>query len=119
MACYLINRMPTNVLNFQTPIGVLSKHFHKNKPISQLLVKVFGCRAFVHNHEPNRNKLDPRAFKCLFLGYVANQKGYKCYFLEKEKLFMSMDVSFFEINPFLPSHTTNSLQGEIESEGNY
>lgn len=71
---------------------------------------------FVHNHEPNRNKLDPKSLKCIFLGYAANQKGYKCYFPEKEKLIVSMDVTFFETTPFFP---INSLQGEIGSEGNF
>ena len=94
-ACYLINRMPTSVLNFQTPINVFSKYFPENRIVSNLPLKFFGCTVFVHNHDPNRNKLDPRAFKCIFHGYVANQKGYKCYFPEKKELIVSMDVTFF------------------------
>ena len=105
-ACYLINRMPTNVLQFQTPLNVFSKYFPENRTVSNLPLKVFGCIVFVHNHEPNQNKLDPKAFKCIFLGYAANQKGYKCYFLEKKKLIVSMDLTFFENTPFF---STNSL----------
>ena len=84
--------------------------------VSELPLKVFGCTAFVHNHEINRNKLDPKAFKCIFVGYVANQKGYKRYSLEKKKLFVSMDVTFFENKPFF---SKDSLQGEIGNEGNF
>ena len=108
--------MPTKVLQFQTPLNVLSKYFPKNRTISSLPLKVFGCTVFVHNHEPNRNKLDPKAFKCIFLGYAANQKGYKCYFPEKKKIIVTMDLTFFENTPFFPK---NSLQGEKNSEENF
>ena len=74
--------MPTNVLHFQTPINVFSMNFPETRTITDLPLKVFGCTAFVHNHELNHDKLDPKAFKCLFLGNGPNQKGYNCYFPE-------------------------------------
>lgn len=54
--------------------------------MSSLPLKVFGYTVFSHSHELNRNKLDPKALKCIFLGYAANQKGYKCYIPEKKKI---------------------------------
>lgn len=39
--------------------------------------KVFGCTCFVRNHRPSVTKLDPRAVKCIFIGYPAGQRGYK------------------------------------------
>ena len=51
--------------------------------------------------------------KCVFLGYSATQKGYQCYSSEKHRHFTSIDVTFFENQPF---YTKNSLQGEKESE---
>jgi hypothetical protein len=31
--------------------------------------KVFGCVCFVRDHRPSVSKLDPRALKCVFVGY--------------------------------------------------
>ena len=115
IACYLINKMPTNVLHFQTSINVFSKNFPKTLTIIGFPLKIFGSIAFVHNHELNHNKLDPKAFKCIFLGYGANQKGYKRYFLEK-RIICHNGCYIFENTPFYPK---NSLQVENESEGNF
>ena len=72
---FLINRLPTRVLGKKSPIELLT-HSSSLFPIPP---KVFGCVSFVHNHYPTRKKLDPRALKCVFLGYSPIQKGYKCY----------------------------------------
>jgi len=61
-ATYLINRMPSRILDFKTPLEVLSLTFSTSKGISP---KVFGCVCFVHT----RSKLDPQSFKCVFVGY--------------------------------------------------
>lgn len=75
-ATYLINRMPSPVLDFQTPLEVLSPHHSTAKGVSP---KVFGCVCFVHIHGPTRSKLDPKSLKCVFVGYSPTQKGYKYY----------------------------------------
>jgi hypothetical protein len=31
--------------------------------------KVFGCIAYVHVPDEKRSKLDPKADKCIFIGY--------------------------------------------------
>jgi hypothetical protein len=38
-----------------------------------LPLRVFGCVCFVRDNRPT--PLDPRAVKCVFLGYSATQKG--------------------------------------------
>ncbi|KAL8159172.1 hypothetical protein V2J09_000709 [Rumex salicifolius] len=73
---YLINRLPTRVLNSQTPIASLQS-FYPNWKASHLEPKIFGCISFIHNHSPHKGKLDPKAIKCMFLVYSTTQKGYK------------------------------------------
>ena len=77
-AAYLINRVPSNTIDFLTPSKALIEAIVT--PVgSNLPPHVFGCVAFVHLYKRNRNKLTPRAMRCVFLGYAAYQKGYRCY----------------------------------------
>ena len=99
-ATYLINRMPSRVLEFKTPLDTLKNLFQTSKIFCSLPPKVFGCTAFVHIHNHNRGKLDPRSLRCVFLGYSSTQKGYKCYCPSTKKFFVSMDVTFHENTPF-------------------
>lgn len=57
-AVYLINRMPSRVLQFQTPLQELSSHVSLPS-ILMLPPRVFGCMAFVHLYTNQRTKLDP------------------------------------------------------------
>jgi hypothetical protein len=111
-ATYLINRMPSRVLDFKTPLEVLSPPLSASKGVSP---KVFGCVCFVHVHGSTRGKLDPRSLKCVFVGYSPTQKGYKCYHPPSRKQFVSMDVTFFETQSYFSSSHT-PLQGESQSE---
>ena len=47
-------------------------------------------------------KLDPKALKCVFLGYSRLQKGYRCYSPDLNKYLVSTDVVFSEQVPFYP-----------------
>ncbi|KAK2968930.1 hypothetical protein RJ640_013461 [Escallonia rubra] len=82
------------------------------KPDDLQIMSIFGCSAFIHVHDQNRGKLDPRARKCVFVGYAPTQKGYKCYDPCSKKMFVTMDVTFFESKPFFDTH----LQGENKDE---
>lgn len=74
-ATYLINRMPTSILNFKTPLQVFTNCHPISRLSSTLPLKKFGCTVVVHIHDHNRGKLDPRARKCVFVGYAPTQKG--------------------------------------------
>jgi transposase InsO family protein len=95
-AAYLLNRMPSRILKGKSPFEMF---FPGKNPFS-VPPRVFGCVSFVHNHSPNHDKLDPRAHKCIFLGYSRTQKGYRCYSPSLRKHFVSADVTFFEDIPY-------------------
>jgi IS30 family transposase len=47
-ASYLINRMPTRVMHYITPLDCLKKEFPASRITSELPLKNFGCTVFVH-----------------------------------------------------------------------
>ncbi|CAN0913556.1 Retrovirus-related Pol polyprotein from transposon TNT 1-94, partial [Linum grandiflorum] len=109
-ATYLINRMPSRVLDFKTPRRVLLDDFpHLSSFSADLPPRVFGCTVFIHNSAPNRSKLDPRAVKGVFIGYSTTQKGYKCYHPPTKRVYTTQDATFFESQSYYPSTV---LQGE-------
>ena len=67
--CHLINRCLSSAINFKTPQEVWM-----GKPVSYQHLRVFGSTTHTL---VNDRKLQPRAKKCLFLGYPTGMKGYK------------------------------------------
>ncbi|KAM1062317.1 hypothetical protein ACFX2A_027225 [Malus domestica] len=114
-ATYLINRLPSRTLNFHTPFQALTSQT-SSPPTPNLPPRVIGCVAFVHLHPPQRKtKLEPRALRCVFLGYATTQKGYRCYHPSSKKMFITKDVSFHETKMFFGS-SPSSLQGEYRND---
>jgi len=115
-AVHLLNRMPSRVLDFTTPLHTLSTYF----PLPTMLMippMVFGCVVFVHLPKHQRTKLDPCAIRCLFLGYAIHQKGYRCYDPAQNRTYVTMDVTFLETKSFFPSPVpTSPRQGEIQGD---
>ncbi|KAJ9545430.1 hypothetical protein OSB04_025137 [Centaurea solstitialis] len=93
--------MPTHVLRNKSPFSVL---FPKGTPFP-LTPRIFGCVANVHDHRPQLTKLDPRAIRCVFLGYSRVQKGYRCYSPSLHRYFTSADVTFHESCPYFLEHS--------------
>ena len=94
-ATYLINRMPSKILDFKTPIDVFQKYFPNSRTINSMPLKIFGCTVFIKNPNRTASKLDPKGKKCVFLGVPPTQKGYKCFDPSTKKMFITMDVVFF------------------------
>ncbi|KAM2798566.1 hypothetical protein COP1_003513 [Malus domestica] len=72
---YLLNRMPSRVHNFRTPMEVLTDYVTLPSSL-QLSPRIFGCVAYVHLHKNQQNKLDLCAVRCVFLGFNSQQNGY-------------------------------------------
>nr|XP_009758121.1 PREDICTED: zyxin-like [Nicotiana sylvestris]XP_016499496.1 PREDICTED: zyxin-like [Nicotiana tabacum] len=84
--------MSSSTIQNQVPFSVLFFHL----PLFSLPPPVFGSTCFVHDLTPRKDKLAPRALKCIFLGYSRMQKGYRCYSPNLQRFLMSADVTFFE-----------------------
>ncbi|KAK2965746.1 hypothetical protein RJ640_003284 [Escallonia rubra] len=107
-ACFLINRMPSTVLNGDVPYNVL----FPTKPLFPVEPRIFGSTCFVRDVRPHLTKLDPKALKCVFLGYSRLQKGYRCYSPDLHKYLVSTDVVFSEHSQFFSSKFHSSSKGE-------
>src|SRR4051812_20456958 len=81
------------------------------KKIFSVPTKVFGCTCFVRYYRPGVEKLDSRAVKCIFIEYNSSQKGYVCWSPSERRIFVSMDVTFRETEPFYGQKDLNSLFG--------
>ncbi|WOH06348.1 hypothetical protein DCAR_0625774 [Daucus carota subsp. sativus] len=106
-AVHLLNRVPTRVLQFQTPLDKLASFVDIPSSLT-IPPRVFGCVAFVNLQKHLRSKLDPCALKCVFVGYQPFQKGYRCYHPSTRKFYVSMDVTFSEQEMFYNSSVSNS-----------
>ena len=111
-ATYLTNCLPQQILNFQTPLATLNT-FTPVPSSHSLPPRIFGCVVYVHLSSRVRTKFEPRAVKCVFLGYGPTQKGYRCYDPVHHKLYTTMDCDFFEHSPY---YTQPQAQEEIMSE---
>ena len=96
---YLINRVPSTFLVFQTSFDVLTKAVEA-PIVPNLPPRVFGCVVFVHLPKEQRNKLESRALKCIFVGYSSSHKGYRCYHPTTKNIYMTMNVMFHEENMY-------------------
>ena len=98
-ACYLINKSPCIPLDKKTPIEVWS-----GSPADYSQLRVFGCTAYAH---VVNGKLEPRAIKCVFLGYGSGVKAYKLWNPETKKVLHSRNVVFNEAIMFYKSSSTD------------
>ena len=96
-AVYLINRLPTHVLNYLSPY---EKLFQKSPTYDSL--QVFGCACFPYLRPCNTNKLQFRSKRCVFLGYSLNHQGYRCF-----------DESSFPFQETI--NTVSTKKGPLES----
>lgn len=95
-ATYLINRLPTKVLNFSSPLETL----FQEKP-NYTGLRTFGCSCWPNLRPFNTHKLQFRSKQCVFLGYSNLHKGFKCLDVSGGRIYISRDVVFDEtVYPF-------------------
>ncbi|GJU72676.1 retrotransposon protein, putative, ty1-copia subclass [Tanacetum coccineum] len=83
-------RSPSTAIEKKTPMEMWSGH-----PSDYGMLRIFGCVAYPHDKQ---GKLEPRAIKCVLLGYPEGVKGYRLYRLDNEspKIVTSRNVVFNE-----------------------
>ncbi|KAL2465218.1 Uncharacterized protein Adt_41069 [Abeliophyllum distichum] len=107
-ACYLTNLTPSTALNGDTPY----KKWH-DKCADYTMPKTFGSTTFSHQSE---EKLEPRARKCVFLGYPKGVKRYKLWDRNQNgvKIIISRYVKFNESE--MPCLESEKQQETISGE---
>jgi hypothetical protein len=55
--------------------------------------------------------------KCVFVGYSATQKGYVCWSPIERRLFVSMDVTFRELEPYYSTQVASSFGDSLDTGG--
>jgi hypothetical protein len=60
------------------------------------LLRVFGCAAYAHVPDQLRHKLQPKARKCVLLGFADEQRGYRLLNVATRKIIYCKDVVFDE-----------------------
>jgi hypothetical protein len=110
IAAFLINRLPSHVLNFSSPF---EKLFSTTPDYNWL--KVFGCACWSHLRPYNVKKLEFCSKRCVFLGYSSNHKGYKCLDVATGCVYISRDVVFDEnVFPFDELHENAGAQLPVD-----
>jgi histone deacetylase 1/2 len=103
-ACFLINRLPSRVIDMKTPLERLLGELP-----DYMFFRVFGCACWPYLRPYNNRKLEFRSKKCVFLGYSSLHKGYKCLHVPTNRMYISRDVVFDEsVFPFSQLSTQNS-----------
>ena len=86
-ATYLINRVPSRVINNTSP---LEKLFKQKPDYSSL--RVFGCACWPNLRPYNNHNLQFRSRRCVFLGFSNLHKGFKCLEVSTGHVYISRDV---------------------------
>ncbi|CAA7059937.1 unnamed protein product [Microthlaspi erraticum] len=91
-ANYLTNLLPTTTLaSKESPYQKL----FGSPPVYASLRK-FGCACFPTLRDYADNKFDPKSLKCVFMGYSAKLKGYRCLYPPTGRVYISRHVIFDE-----------------------
>ncbi|PPJ52893.1 hypothetical protein CBER1_11827 [Cercospora berteroae] len=98
-ATYLLNKMPSQALDGESPYSVLMKHFGREEDALQPDVsnlKAYGCTAYVYDNDRRRgDKFAPSALKGALVGYES-RTIYRVWLPSLHKVIRSVSVRFDE-----------------------
>lgn len=93
---YLINRSPSTTIELKT-------HMERQSGYAPNLInlRIFGS---VDYASIDQGKMEPRALKCMLLGYLEGDKGFRLWYNDKgkSKIIISMYVVFRENEMYYP-----------------
>jgi hypothetical protein len=108
---YLLNRLPTKTISAACPhvalFGSAPSYYH---------LRVFSCACYPNIAATAPHKLAHRSTRCVFVGYSADHKGYRCLDLSTNRLIVSRYVVFDEDSfPLAASPSLTDLDFLCES----
>jgi hypothetical protein len=86
-ATYLINQLPTKVLDFSSPLEILF-----NEKPNYASLRTFEGACWPNLQPFNTHKLQFCSRQCIFLGYSNLHKGFKCLDVAEGHVYISHDV---------------------------
>lgn len=115
-ANYIRNRCPTSTIGYQFKNKTPAEIWTERKPnLSNM--RIFGSICYNHIPREKRTKFQPKASKCIFMGYASNCT-YRLWDLSKNKLTIGRNVTFNE-KPILrqsKEKETSGSEAVIESD---
>jgi hypothetical protein len=90
-AVYLLNRVPTKVVNGMTPYEA----WHGHRPDVHHL-RTFGCVAYIKAAKPHLRKLDDCGLPAVFISYKQGVKVWRFYDPATRRAVVSRDAVFDE-----------------------
>nr|CAN82452.1 hypothetical protein VITISV_003326 [Vitis vinifera] len=111
-ATFLINRMPSKVLEYDSPYFTLFRRHPDYKSL-----RVFGCLCYPFIRPYNTHKLQYRSVQCLFLGYSLNHKGFLCLDYATGRVYITPHVVFDESTFPLAQSKSSISSNDTSAEG--
>ena len=90
-AIYILNISSTKMVKDSNPYEAW---FYRKPNVSHF--KIFGSTCFVYIHGQQRQKLDGKYLRCVFIGYSKESKAYRCHDPLTNRLHVSRYVIFTE-----------------------
>lgn len=104
-AVYIINRIPTKVLQDHSPYELLYSMIP-----NYTNMRTFGCLVYPYLRDYSAHKLAPCSIPCIFIGYNNQYKGYKCLDPTTSRVYITRHARFDEATfPFFRTAAQNAI----------
>lgn len=113
---YIKNRCPTSALGEQFKRKTPYEIWFGKKP-NLAHIRIFGTKCYNHVPEEKRKKLDPKAIKCIMLGFANSSFSYRLWDIEQRKVVIGRNVRFNEKAIFERLNDIEYLDSEAATNG--